>query len=123
VHLARAHQPRCVLLRELESAGARREQTLDQSRHRREARRCAAGGALELPAITEQKPLLALDTHVAADGRRQEVAREAAHVVAAALQETELGGGAFIRRLVPRNDDAGARIATDLPPAAHDVTE
>ena len=71
----------------------------------------------------EQEPILALDVHAAVDGRRQKIRREAAHVVAAALQVPELRGRAPLRRLVPRDDDAGLRIAAHLPPTTHDVNE
>src|SRR5690606_16165030 len=97
VHLACALQAARILLVELDAAIGAREQARDQRRRGWEGRRCIAfARPFEPPAVPEQPAPLALYLHAAADRGGEEVAREAAHVVAAALQIAQLRGRASL---------------------------
>src|SRR5690606_13743842 len=117
----RTLQPARILLRELDARRAGGEEPGGQRRDGRQRGLRSCLLPLQIPPVTAQTALFALDLDAAVDGGHQQIAREAPRVVAAPLEVAQLRRRSPFGRLVSGDDHAAARIASDLPPAGNGV--
>src|ERR1041385_4530846 len=75
------------------------------------------------PPFVLEPMFLAVNSQMSADGERENVGAEAAHVIAHAHQVPETRRRVTVRRLVARDDDPFLRVSTDAGPLASAVNE